>query len=312
MTRQKEDLGRKFYSKNSATTRSMQIKKYFAFIEEHKGLAPIPCDSNQVALYITWLCKFLKYSSITNYLSALNHFLKSENCTAIDYKDYQVKSVLGGAKRTLGMQTRQATPLLPANLIKMFIYMSETQGHTAIRAAILTSFRALLRKSQITESEATLLRSDFTFFSWGMQLRVRRSKTIQFLERELLIPVAKTSNIELCAVYWCARHFEEMPASPKSPAFLVPGYETNSPLNYQTLQATIKHLCKMSGLEPLEFSSHSLRRGGATFLAQQGASIEEIKSRGDWSSDCVYKYIKTPLSERIVFDMRVAASLNCL
>ena len=36
-----------------------------------------------------------------------------------------------------------------------------------------------------------------------------------------------------------------------------------------------------------------------------GASIDEIKTRGDWVTDAVYRYLKT----RIVNDMRVSAML---
>ena len=47
-----------------------------------------------------------------------------------------------------------------------------------------------------------------------------------------------------------------------------------------------------------------------TFLALQGAPIDEIKVQSDWSSDCVYKYIARALSERIVADIRIAAVLG--
>ena len=41
-----------------------------------------------------------------------------------------------------------------------------------------------------------------------------------------------------------------------------------------------------------------------------GATIEEIKSRGDWASDVhVYAYLRTPLLSRIVNEFKVAASL---
>ena len=43
-----------------------------------------------------------------------------------------------------------------------------------------------------------------------------------------------------------------------------------------------------------------------------GASIEEIKTRGDWASETVYKYLKTPLQARILSDFRVAASLSAV
>ena len=189
--------------------------------------------------------------------------------------------------------------------------MSPTLGHTAIRAAILTAFRGLLRKCQITLSDSVLLRSDFSFFPWGMLLRLRKTKTIQFAERELLIPITYVKNTALCAVYWTQLHFSQAHVTSDAPAFHVPASGGRwTPLSYRALQATIKSLTQLAGFDPSEFSCHSLRRGGCTFLAIQRATIEEIRTRGDWKSDIVFKYIKRPLSERIVFDMCVANALD--
>ena len=64
-----------------------------------------------------------------------------------------------------------------------------------------------------------------------------------------------------------------------------------------------------AGLDPSTVSSHSLRRGGCTYLSLCGASIEELRTRGDWCTDTVFTYLKTPLTVRIMDDMRVATSL---
>ena len=92
---------------------------------------------------MTWLARSLKYSSITNYLSALNYLLKSEGAACIDYQDFKVKSVLRGAKRKLGVKTHQAAPILPLHLLAIFRRMTDSRGHVAARAALLTSFRGL-------------------------------------------------------------------------------------------------------------------------------------------------------------------------
>ena len=192
----------------------------------------------------------------------------------------------------------------------MFFFFHDSYGHNATRAAILTAFRALLRKSQITNSDSVLLRSDFAFFSWGMIITIRKSKTIQFSERKLLIPVSRLKNTSLCAVFWTEKHFSEVQANDSSPAFLVPTRRGNSAIPYQKLQSTIKIVAAKAGFDQSVFSCHSLRRGGATFLHLQGASIEQIKTRGDWRSDCVYKYIQIPLSQRILDDMKSSTAID--
>ena len=40
-----------------------------------------------------------------------------------------------------------------------------------------------------------------------------------------------------------------------------------------------------------------------------GATLEEIRVRGDWTSNAVFLYLQTPLSVRILNDMRVATIL---
>ena len=51
---------------------------------------------------------------------------------------------------------------------------------------------------------------------------------------------------------------------------------------------------KLSQLLPDKiYGTHSLRRGGATWLLVSGVSLDMVKSLGDWKSDAVLKYIKT-------------------
>ena len=84
------------------------------------------------------------------------------------------------------------------------------------------------------------------------------------------------------------------------------------PLTYSFFLSVLKHLCAVVGLDPAKFSTHSLRRGGATFLRLCGAPIEVIKERGDWKSDAVFLYLKASLAERLTTDMRVALILDQL
>lgn len=274
-------------------------------------LTPLPCDSNQVALYATWLARSLKYTSILNYLSGLNYFLKRNGVPSIDYSAFVINTTLKGIRRALGDTPKQAIPILPGMLRKMFSFLTLKHGHTSWRAAILCSFRGLLRKSQITNSDSVLRRKDFKIFPWGMLLYIRKSKTIQFQERVLIIPISRCPDIKLCAVYWTEKHFNEVTADPTSPAFLVPTSNINYvPLSYANYQGMLKLFANKAGIDPELVSSHSLRRGGCTYLASCGATLEEIKHRGDWVSDAVFTYLKTPLTIRIINDMRVATSLS--
>ena len=263
-----EQLGyeKQFYSVNSWATRSVQIKRYLAFVEEFAlNRAPFPCSSKWVALYAAWLVRSLAYRSVINYLSGLNFFLKQNGEPPIDYGDYFVAATLKGIRRVKGDAPKRAPPLLPNMLLRIFQGLTNNEGHVAWRAAILCSFRALLRKCQVTESESSLLRSDFSFYDWGMIIRVRKSKTIQFNERVLEIPVARCCNTKLCAVYWTEKHFGQLKAAPGDLAFRLPDERGSVPLTYNVYQETLKLFANIAGLGGENFTSHShsLRRGGA-------------------------------------------------
>lgn len=293
---------------STRTCMNSRIRKYLTFCETFRR-APNSCDADQICLFITWLSKSMRYASIRSYLSSLNLHLKSLGLAAIDYENFNIKRCLSGARRALGDAPRQAEPILPSQLAAMLSRLSDSPGHTAFKAAILTSFRGLLRKAHITRSDAALLRQDFTFHKWGMTIRVSKSKTIQYAERTLEIPVSRVSHPFLCAVKAVERHFMQVPALPGDQAFRTPTPSGSDALEYTNYSAVLKKLCSDTGLDPKSFSSHSLRRGGATYLLLAGSSIQEIKTRGDWASDCVYLYLRVPLQERIADDIRVATML---
>ena len=113
----------------------------------------------------------------------------------------------------------------------------------------------------------------------------------------------------LCAATWTARHFKEVPADPDSPAFILP-YTPPSPLDYKTYNGFVKFLAESIDLDPKDFSTHSLRRGGTTFIWLAGATKEEIQARGDWASDAYKVYLEAPLEHRISRDIQVASIMS--
>lgn len=296
------------YATSTKVAHLSQMKHYMNFIDSFGGLlSPLPCSNEQICAYIAFMSKTLKYSTIRQYLSNLSNFKRSMGYPSIDYSDYQIKTCLKGTLRRLGGEAKIASPILPNELVRIFSTLHDSPGHTAFRAGMLLCFRALLRKCQITSSESTIKRHNVRFTDWGLILTIVRSKSIQFKERILEIPIAALKDKKLCAVYWLSRHFSDTPSQSDSDILQLPGLAS---FPYKIYEETLKLQCARANLDPMKYSSHSLRRGGATFLSITGSSIEQIKNRGDWSSSCVYKYLITPLSERILSDLKVADMLT--
>jgi hypothetical protein len=65
---------------------------------------------------------------------------------------------------------------------------------------------------------------------------------------------------------------------------------TPKALTHNALVKGIKLFIQYIGLDASRYSSHSLRRGGATFAFLSGIPAELIKAQGDWRSDAYQRY----------------------
>ena len=55
-----------------------------------------------------------------------------------------------------------------------------------------------------------------------------------------------------------------------------------------------------------EFATHSLHRGGATFMSSIKCSVQEIQTSGNWASNCVYEYLAQQLDQDPGVDWKIA------
>ena len=107
------------------------------------------------------------------------------------------------------------------NLMSMFFSVDLMDyNERVIWTCVVTSFRSLLRKSNLVPESLTKLdghylrRGVVTFHPWGVMIRVSSSKTIQYGQRTHLVPVAYASGSPMCAATLLWRHFKESPAPP--------------------------------------------------------------------------------------------------
>ena len=92
----------------------------------------------------------------------------------------------------------------------------------------LVSFFGMFRKSHMVVTSASAFnakkqftKSDFRFFPWGVEIIVRWSKTIQFRERQISIPLPRVSGSPLCPVSAILHAFSFTASAPlESQAFM--------------------------------------------------------------------------------------------
>ena len=286
-------------------TRRSQWRVFLRFCSEF-GLAPVPASTKTVIRFLIHLSATCKYSTIINYLSAVN-VLHRHFGHDITFQDvFAVKLIVPGLRRILGDAHEQKLPITPEILLRLRCTLP-ADSDSGFWAAMLIGFYSFFRKSNLVPKSAkdfdpskTLLRKDIIVRTWGLVICVKWSKTIQFKERHLLIPVVRLpSSHPLCPVQAYERHLRLFPAPPSSPAFLCYRGDLATPITHSTFTTKLRTSLSLAGFKASNYSGHSFRRGGATFAFRCGAPVELISLQGDWSSDAVLLYIAQPLERRL-------------
>ena len=124
-------------------------------------------------------------------------------------------------------------------------------------------------------------------------MNLNKTKTIQFAQRKLQVPLPYLAGSVLCpttALIKLWSHAGHLP--PEVPAFTV--QEASGKICAATPAVIRKKLsvCLSNiGVLAEQYGTHSLRRGGATWLLVSGVPVDTIKILGDWKSDSVFRYL---------------------
>ena len=280
----------------SQKTYSSQRKAYLSFCQA-LGYTAIPASTTTLCRYAAFLARTHKFTSIKQYFNIIRQLHLEWDLPNPIADNYHLSYTLRGIKRALGEKVSRKLPITPDILISWLSCLDLKQPlHINFWAASLLMFYAMLRRSNVLPvSFATfdparhLRRKDVIFHKNGCAIVIRWSKTIQFKERTLVIPLPRIHDSNLCPVQALFRTFSMTPnASQEGPALMV---TTKQPLRLQDFLKVLKTVVQQSGLDPKAYSGHSFRRGGASWAFQCGVSIETIRQIGDWKSNAYTKYI---------------------
>ena len=268
--------------------------------------------------YVAFLARTLKPTSISKYLNIIRLMHLEAGLENPLVNNWGLDSILKGIKRQKGGEVIRKYPITPSILLKFWEILDfKDPLDIVFWAACLVGFFGLLRKSNLFPPNATehnkdkhLSRLNFTFCPWGIQLLINWSKNNQFRERTHSIPIIALPAHKLCPVSAVKAAFNCTSQAPvDGPAFVVPGKRGLKPLLYGQFVTKLKKCLKLIGLQPQAYSSHSLRRGGATWASQIGLPPDMIQMMGDWHSDAYLLYMSIPMCAKIMNMMRFCKSL---
>jgi hypothetical protein len=292
----------------------IQWKAYFLFCT-YFNLTQIPATLENVCLYAQFLSRSFKSTdSVRNYISGIKLLHLFLDVEFPHIHEFEFKLVLKGLARLNPHLPRQALPITPDMLLEFYPFLDLRNLFDATAwCVLLFGFFLLARKSNLVpnsasafDSDKQLCRGDVCAGQDHLIVSFRWSKTIQFGERELLIPLVSVPGSVVCPVKAYNHMCRLVPALPASPAFVYRRKGKLPPFTYSQLQRVLKELVQKSGRDAKLYSSHSLRRGGASWAFRAGVSSELIQLQGDWRSDAYKEYLKFTLSDKFVVSQKIS------
>lgn len=231
-----------------------------------------------------------------------------------DTSDIVIRLCIRGLKRSKPQVVKRAHPITPAMLEEMARLVDPADPFQwSCWTATLVGFFTFARRSNLVPRSSVkfnpdqqLQRADIVRGSQSLAVIFKWSKTIQCKERVLAIPLVPLPHTNICPVAAVQRMCALVPLSPTDPAFAIKRAGKVVALSQGNFQEFIKTSVAKIGLDPTLFSSHSLRRGGASWANHVGCTAEQIRHFGDWRSDCFSIYIESNLNQRTVIANRMA------
>ena len=308
LDREVTNFRRQAYAPTTKSTYVSQMHSYLSFCVYY-GYQPIPAAALTLNRYAAFLARSLSASSIPAYLNAVRILHHEHGLTDPTKNNFQLATTLRGIKRVKGLTVSQKKPITPQILLAFKSHLNlDNPLHATFWAVCLVAFFGLLRKANLLCKGLTqfdpskhLRRGDILFFTdWAIIIN-RWSKTIQFSQRILTIPLPHIAQHPLCP-YTALKHaFRLVPAPLSGPAFIIPASTGGlTPLTYGKFDSLLKLLAAKTNMDPSQVSGHSFRSGGATLAFQAQIPAKLIKRLGDWQSDAYRFYIHIPVKDRML------------
>jgi integrase len=248
----------------------------------------IPATPETIAEYLVAHADLLSVATLNRRLAALSKVHRSSgysNPTSVEV----VKATLRGLKRIIGTAQRQATPLIKEDLFVALEAMGSRLKDVRDRALLLLGFAGGFRRSELIGLNC----EDVTPVRQGLEVILRRSKTDQNgAGRKIGIPHGRGR--------WCAVVALEQwrVASGITEGALFRLVDRHQRLGAKRLSGegvclVVRERVQAAGINPKDYSGHSLRAGLATSAAQAGVPTWKIRQQTGHASDAMLaRYIR--------------------
>ena len=268
---------------------------------------PLPASTLTISRYIAYVSTRLSTSSIPPYLNTIKLLHIEAGLPNPLSSNFHISSLIKGVHRQLATPPNQKLPITPAILLQMHACLDLSRPIlVSFWAACLVAFYSFFRKSTLlAKSPLHSCKTEFCIRDLIISpttalLNVKHTKTLQFFNRLVQVPLPHIPQSPLCPISALLNLLSLLSGAPSSLSLFsypLPGGGF-SHLTYTSFSKLLATVLIESGTSPSQYSGHSFRRGGASFAFSCGIPSDLIKIQGDWSSDAYLRYLTSPLSSR--------------
>ena len=276
--------------------------------------------------YVHFLARTVSYRAIKGpYLSAVVRlYLLLGLAHPVHTGGFVLQQTLAGVRRVLGDATNPKRPITPSLLLGFHAILGIGRAvvlpaSAVIWFACLFAFFGFFRKANVTvksspwETNTSAPRRMDIFVdrqAYVLWVLVRHTKTIQFGQRTLWIPMSGIRGHPLDIIAAYDLMLSLVPAGPEDHLFTFPlpggGY---GPLSHDVFVGAVKGCVAGLGLNPSLVAGHSFRRGGAAFAFHCRVPAPFIKLQGDWRSNAYLAYLTVPDQDKVLVTATMAACI---
>jgi integrase len=242
--------------------------------------------------------------TISRTYSVIKEGLELENGHEIDKViDKTLKKIIKELEYLDQAGVKQSRPLRLKHLIDLYGGINLKDLDLLFATIAVVGHCGMLRTANLTDGlkvEDVTWAEDCNSYS----ITIHRSKTERKGGPRYLF-FKKNGHPEVCPVVLMLKWFNKMNLWKSNDLHLFPsikryGFDFRKSVSGDWIRKRIKEAVSSLGLNPQDYSGHSLRSGGATDLFASGVPYYAIKKRGHWTSDAALLYYRDSLSADVM------------
>lgn len=281
---------------------------------------PFAASAATVCFFVVWVTMRGSVESASTVSSYVTHVRSNFLDAGVPFPESRtLRKLLKAAKRVLRTSPlpRQPVTVDVLRAIRPFIDLSDPAGATMWALCVSATF-GLFRLGELCQTPHGP--SPPTFASLvpsrdgsHVAIFLQRSKTDQD-GVGVTVPLCPSGDfvcpVIAIALHTAAQHALFPGGIPLAAPLFPDPLDPSKPYSTVRFIENFRALISRAGLDPLRFSGHSFRRGGAQDLLDAGCSVAEVMMMGRWRSEAWQRYVVLPAAHRTALARRMAAHAN--